>query len=401
MIRKTLFTAFLALFLLSGMMGCGVNGATQTDSHLVGISITPTQLSIANNSVEQFTATGIYSDNTTRDLTSSVIWSSTDTTVATFDGATGSPSPAVAVGTATPGRAYAKAVGKTTITASLGGLSGSTTLTVTSATLVSVAITPTNPSIAKGTTLQFTATGTYSDLTTQDVTALSTWTSSNASVAAISNASGSSGLATSTAAGTTTIIATSGGFSASTTLTVTQATLLSLAVMPTTATIAQGANQQFAATGTYSDGTTQDFTAMATWSSSASAVASISNASGSKGLATAVTAGSATMTAMSGSVSGSAVLTVTAVPSATLTWDAPTTRTDGTALNPATDIFKYRIYYGTASASYSQTIDIMNPGTTSVQYTVNLPSGTYYFVVTTIDMFGQESSYSNEVSKTL
>ena len=48
---------------------------------------------------------------------------------------------------------------------------GSTVLTVTAATLQSIAVTPANPSIAKGLTQQFTATGTYSDSSTQNLTA--------------------------------------------------------------------------------------------------------------------------------------------------------------------------------------------------------------------------------------
>src|SRR5207245_10104183 len=58
----------------------------------------------------------------------------------------------------------------------------------TAATLVSIAVTPANPSIAKGTTQPFTATGTYSDASTQNLTNTVTWTSSNGSVATITAA---------------------------------------------------------------------------------------------------------------------------------------------------------------------------------------------------------------------
>lgn len=56
------------------------------------------------------------------------------------------------------------------------------------------------------------------------------------------------------------------------------ATLLSVSVAPTGATVAAGETQQFTATGTYSDLTTQNLTASVTWSSSDAAVATISNA---------------------------------------------------------------------------------------------------------------------------
>ena len=66
------------------------------------------------------------------------------------------------VGTATisnsiHGLATSVATGTTVISATYpGGASSSTVLTVTPATLVSIEVNPTNPSIAKGTTQQFT-----------------------------------------------------------------------------------------------------------------------------------------------------------------------------------------------------------------------------------------------------
>lgn len=91
-------------------------------------------------------------------------------------------------------------------------------------TLVSLAVTPTNPSIAAGKQQQFTATGTYSDDTHQDLTGSATWTSSASSVATIS----SSGLAAAVAVGSTTIQATSGSINDSTSLTVASQPLVSL-----------------------------------------------------------------------------------------------------------------------------------------------------------------------------
>jgi hypothetical protein len=85
----------------------------------------------------------------------------------------------------------------------------------------------------------------------------------------------------------------------------------------------------------------------------------------------------------------------------TLAWDAPTTNTDGSSLNPATDLSHYNIYYGTASLTYTTVVNVTNPGTTTISKTLNLSPGTYYFSVTTVDASGQESSYSNEVMKTI
>ena len=86
-------------------------------------------------------------------------------------------------------------------------------LTVTNATLVSIGVTPAAPSIALGTNQQFTATGVYSNNTTQDLTALATWASSNTTVATISSAGNSGGLATSVTTGTAQITASFSGVS--------------------------------------------------------------------------------------------------------------------------------------------------------------------------------------------
>jgi hypothetical protein len=203
-------------------------------------------------------------------------------------------------------------VGGTTITATLGTVSSSTTLTVTAATLTSIAVTPAAPSIALGLTQQFTATGTYSDKSTQNLTASVTWASSVTAVATISNAAGSNGLASSAAVGGTTITATLGTVvSAPVTLTVTAATLTSIAVTPAAPSIALLATQQFTATGTYTDKTTANITAVVTWASSVITVATISNAAGSNGLATGELAGTSAITATLGTVvSAPATLTV-------------------------------------------------------------------------------------------
>jgi hypothetical protein len=76
--------------------------------------------------------------------------------------------------------------------------------------------------------------------------------------------------------------------------------------------VAAGDTQQFTATGVYSDLSTANLTDSVTWSSSSSS-ATISNASGSQGLATGVSTGAATITASdpSATLSGTAALVVT------------------------------------------------------------------------------------------
>lgn len=99
------------------------------------------------------------------------------------------------------------------------GMAGTITVQATG-TISSITLMPANPRIALGSTEQFMAMGTLSDGTTQDVTSQVTWASANSSVATISNTSGSNGLATGVAAGTSIITATLDGVTSSTTLTV-------------------------------------------------------------------------------------------------------------------------------------------------------------------------------------
>jgi len=91
--------------------------------------------------------------------------------------------------------------------------------------------------------------------------------------------------------------------------TLTPPDLESIAVTPGTSTLSPGGTQQFIATGTFSDGSTQQL-ASVTWSSSNPNVAQITNDVTNHGVALAVAAGTVTIAATAGSVSGTARLTV-------------------------------------------------------------------------------------------
>src|SRR6266571_2931051 len=187
-------------------------------------------------------------------VTSPTAWLSSNAAVATINAG---------------GLATGAAQGTSQVSASSAGVTGSTTLTVGPAVLVSIAVTPANPSIAKGATKQFNATGTYSDGSTLDVTSSATWISSNTGVATIT----AGGLATGVAKGTSQISASSAGATGSTTLTVGAAVLVSIAVTPANQSVKVGTMVQYVATGTYTDGSAQNLTTSVTWTSSNSGVA--------------------------------------------------------------------------------------------------------------------------------
>lgn len=285
---------------LSGCSGGGSSTASDpatapttapTSPTLVSISVTPANPKIAKGTCQQFMAVGGYSDNTNQNITGSVVWSSSDSSKVSVDNF---------------GRAEAIAAGTTTVTAVVGSISGSGALTVTNATLISLVVTPANPSVAKGTSQQFTAMGIFSDNTLQDLTNQVTWSSSDSSKATVS----SNGIAMGASAGETTITATSGSITATATLTVTNATLVTLAVTPVNPSVVAGATQQFTAMGGFSDGTSQDLSTQVAWASSDISKATINT----NGLATSVAAGTSTITAKSGNTSATAGLTVTPAP---------------------------------------------------------------------------------------
>ncbi len=259
---------------------------TVTAPVLVSIAVTPANPSVPSGSMQQFTATGSYTDGTMLNITNSVTWASSTPAIASISSS---------------GVATAGAGGTTTISATQGTVSGSTSMTVI--TLQSLTIAPLNASVFINSTLQFAATGHYSDGSARDLTATAAWTSSKPAIASISSPGG---LATGRAKGSTTIKAAVGALSASTTLMVNAAVLQSITVTPASATIAVKGTQQFTATGHYNDGTIQDLTGTTSWSASPKGVASVS-----AGLATGgPKAGTATVSAKSGMVTGTATLTV-------------------------------------------------------------------------------------------
>jgi uncharacterized protein YjdB len=278
-----------------------LNNVSQTTAAIItapaisAISVTPEGMTLPIGISQQFTATAIYSDGSTADLTSGVIWSSSSTAVATIDNT---------------GLASTLAAGTTTIIATVGSLTDSTSLTVVAAHLTFISISPSTSSLAIGTEQQFTATGTFDDGSTQVLTSVQ-WSSSANNVLTVS----STGLGTAVGAGTSTVTASSGSISGTASVTVTSAILVSLAIAPVNSTMPDEANKQFTATGTFSDNTTQDMTLFVLWKSSNPAVAII-NASG---LATSVATGTTTIQASSGSVVQSTTLIVSTVALASIT----------------------------------------------------------------------------------
>jgi hypothetical protein len=119
--------------------------------------------------------------------------------------------------------------------------------------------------VAKGATLAFKCTATFSDGSTQDVTALSTWSVKDVTGAGVATID-TTGLLRAQTVGSARITARFQTRSSYTTAEVTPAKLSQLTVSPIAPTISAGTNIRFSAAGTYSDGTTADVSSEVTWS---------------------------------------------------------------------------------------------------------------------------------------
>jgi uncharacterized protein YjdB len=267
----------------------GVTGSTSITvgpPALVSIAVSPNQFSLPVGESEQLTATGTYTDGSKQDLTQSVTWSSSESTA--------SVSPA--------GAALAKGIGTATISATAGSVTGTASLAVTPAVVIALNIVPATLSLPLGSGSQLQAIATLSDGTQQSVSSSVIWQTSQATVATVN----AQGYATAVGKGAAQLSAAYQGTTASASIAVGPPALVSIAVSPNQISLPAGETEQLTATGTFTDGTTQNLTQSATWISSGPAVANVSPA----GSASAKAVGTATISATSGSVSGTASLTV-------------------------------------------------------------------------------------------
>jgi len=262
---------------------------------LTSIEIVAVSSSIATQTSTKLSVIGNFSGQFTRDITDQAVWSSNSPTVAAF------------ITAQSPSRVTGLVPGTAVLTAAVGNVSTTFSLTVTSATVRAMTITPAAPTVPKGLNTQFTASGTFSDSSTQDLTFDAAWSSSDAAVATISNTAGSNGLAQALAAGTATITATFEGVSATSPLTVTEVVLQSISITPATPSILSLSTGNFQATGHFSDGSTADITAQATWTSSKTDIATIAPG----GAATTIAPGTSSIGASLNGISGTTDLKVT------------------------------------------------------------------------------------------
>ena len=241
-----------------------------------GIALSQTTSSLIEGESVTLTATVTPADATDKTVT----WSTSDTNVATVDN----------------GVVTAKSAGTATITAKAGEKSATCVVIVEKKEIAvsGITLSQTTASLIEGESVTLTATVTPTDATDKTVT----WTTSDATVATVEN-----GVVTAKSAGTATITAKAGEVTAICVVTVSKKVIAvsGIALSQTTATLTEGETVTLTATVTPADATDKTVT----WTTSDAAVATVEN-----GVVTAVSEGTATITAKAGDKTATCVVTV-------------------------------------------------------------------------------------------
>lgn len=287
---------YISCFLegVQGTAGIKVQGAG-TEGGL-RIDVSPRQASIPAGVQQQFRAFVTFPDDSVREVTDEVLWSSSDEGIASIESS---------------GLAVGKSAGQSRITASLDDQESHADLEVTSARLVALEVSPEELSLPVGIKEELKAYGHYSDGSVKDLTNQVAWSTGNALIVTVGNAGETKGRLTPLSPGAATITAADGGFEASAHLTVTGAILVSVEISPREALLPPGLMRRFSATGHFSDGRKLDLTNTARWFSSEPQIAKVSSIAGKHGFVTAVSTGKATIGAEVEERQGTAAVHVT------------------------------------------------------------------------------------------
>jgi Bacterial Ig-like domain (group 2) len=198
----------------------------------------------------QANASAVLQSGAEQDVTSSATWTSSDARVAQVSD---------------EGAVLAVATGEVDVTAVFGTNSGSAHLVVTDAQLVSVVVTVDRPVVAPRTDVFCTAVGFFTDGTHADLSSLASWTSTQPAVVSVSTNPGSVGALVALSAGTAQVTANYQQLTGSTSITVTDASLVGVSITPLLPWVSTSTNVSLQATGLFSDGTAQPMTGSVQW----------------------------------------------------------------------------------------------------------------------------------------
>jgi hypothetical protein len=265
---------------------------------VLSIDVLPRDSMLTVGGKQQLIAVANYSNDSSKDVTSEATWSSANGSIVGVND------------DLAKGMITGLKIGSTEVSVELGQIGGSATVSVVAAKLVSLEISPLNPAIPKGTLAQFQAIGVYNNGDRVDMTAQVVWQAADIRIAQLSVALGNFGKFLGVGIGSTQITAIMGSISASTSLTVTDAQLVSVEVVPASKSIPLGAGFRFVAMAHFTDGAVSDVTQLSSWSSAKTSVATVNN-DNDKGYATSKALGEADIIALHRGIQGVGKLIVT------------------------------------------------------------------------------------------
>ncbi|MEK4108971.1 uncharacterized protein YjdB [Paenibacillus sp. DS2363] len=272
---KPRLTKYMVMMLVLMLSISNVGLAAAADKELSKIVVSKNEMSLEVGDSGSVTVTGVYSDNTSANVTISTTWSSEDTSIATvYNGAI-----------------TAKKEGKATITAAYQGQSQTVQVKVTKK-VKALSKNVQSLDLRTGDTKEVILTATYSDNeTNNEAASTAEWSTSDEKVATVVN-----GKVTGQSAGTAVITAKVG--SQSVTVDVNVEVVKRVDVDKQQVNLLLNKSESVKVTATYPDGTTKDVTDLAEWTSSNEKVADVL-----KGEITGYSAGSAKITAKYGTKS--------------------------------------------------------------------------------------------------
>ncbi len=263
-----------------------------SDAVLTRISLTPSAANLPLGTQQAFTAIGLYSDGSTREVTLSAQWASQNPAVVSVD---------------ETGKALALTQGQSRVSASIGEISGSAEIAVVAAVPTSLILEPTSTELPNGLSQPLQARALYSDNSYRVVTAQAVFQSDSPLIAEVSNLE-NRGVVTAHSVGTANITATFGGLAATSRIVVTGAIVTSLRLEPVEVSLAKGTTHTFLVRALLSDGSDRDVTSEANLTVSDSTVAFFT---GSVGELQGRQTGSTQLSALFGGFTATADLTVT------------------------------------------------------------------------------------------
>lgn len=244
----TTTTRFGILVAMVVLAACG------QEARLQALQVTPPVTEVTEHLRANVTAIAVYSDGTQRDVTAEVQWTSQD----------------AAVASAEAGVVQAGQPGSTYLTAAWSGLETSARVDVVAATLLALQVTTDAATLPAGLTARASASGTFSDGSTRDVTASVQWSASGGAVTV-----DAAGTVRAVLPGLVDVVATLDGATAAAPVEVTEAQAVSLELRNVAAALPLGLTAAFQVVATFTDGTVRDVTAEAALEVADAAIATV------------------------------------------------------------------------------------------------------------------------------